>query len=218
MADDVTTDATKVDTDAAQVQADVVVDTKVATFQETLSEDNRGHELIKGFESGDAMAQALIDVQGKIPVIPDKYELGDQLKGTGFNKAYAEMAKESGLTQEQANKGYAMFAGLEQAGVDAQKAIVDKMATDVKEMWKGAEYEKNIALADEAALKMGGDDFVKVLKDSGLNRHPTILKTLHAVGQATSEDSLVQGNKAAVTKNVNEFGEKVLDFSKSMGK
>ena len=181
------------------------------TFNETLSESIRGNDAIKGFATGDALAQAFIDTQGKLPVVPENYELGDQLKGTGFNKAYAEMAKDSGLTQEQAAKGYEMFAGLEQAGKDSAKAESEKLEVQVKEMWKGADYDKNIASADNVAQQLG-DDFATMLKDTGMNRHPLMLKTLHAIGKAVSEDSFELGDKKAHKGERSVDGTAMLSF------
>lgn len=141
---------------------------------------------------------------GKKPEVPEDYEfsfsegmevdadtLGD-LKG---------VAKELGLTQEQAQKladlgvkqSERWVSAQQKVMEDAEKAWVDTVKTD-KEIG-GDKLAENLAIAKGALDKFGSPELSAFLKESRLGNHPEIIRFMHKVGKAIADDSVVPGGR-----------------------
>lgn len=140
------------------------------------------------------------------PAVPEKYEFkmpdGVQMDETGIN-AFSEYAKAQGLTQEAAQAQLEKMAPAMQA---AQVARLEKAKTDWLEAAKadkeygGDAFSDNLKVADKALNELGTPELTKLLKSSGLNHHPEIIRLLVKAGKAMSEDSKVisGGNRTAI--------------------
>lgn len=131
------------------------------------------------------------------PAVPEKYEFklpdGVQMDDTGIS-AFSEYAKAQGLTQEAAQAQLEAMAPAMQA---AQTARLEKAKTDWLEAAKtdkefgGDAFSDNLKVADKALNELGTPELTKLLKSSGLNHHPEVIRLLVKAGKAMSEDSKV---------------------------
>lgn len=77
---------------------------------------------------------------------------------------------------------------MDQIGVDASQFLASSIATLQKE-W-GNSFETRSTLADTALHEFGGDEVIAILKQTGLNNHPAIVKMFADLGETMAEDSL----------------------------
>lgn len=169
-------------------------------FIDSLPEDLRGNEALSGFTDAAGLAKAHVELLEKVPVAPESYDFGETaLTGKGFTEKFVEVAKEKGLSQEQASGVYNMFAEIEQAAMDKQSAIAESWKAEVKKMWPGAAMAQNVAAAREAFSKFGGKELAALMKKTGMGDNPLVLKTFAAINKAISEDGFTQdGGKPPV--------------------
>lgn len=120
-------------------------------------------------------------------------------------------AKESGLTNESANKLAKMvsdsMAERFQAEERAYHETVEQWKTETKRdpVIGGQNYESNVSAAREAVEKFGSDGFVKLLNDFGYGNHPEVVKTFMKIGLATRNDRIVSGKPANVEKPMEAY-------------
>jgi hypothetical protein len=125
--------------------------------------------------------------------------------------AFAPVAKELGLSQEQAQKL-----------VDLQTNVLKQSAEAQQEAWNGilkgwhdeskadkeiggAGFDANIALAVKTLTKFGTPELRAALDATGTGNHPEFIRLLVRVGNAIGEDKLiVGGNPAGATKTMAE--------------
>ncbi len=109
------------------------------------------------------------------------------------------IAKELGISQEDAQKFIDLQAGMESKRTEAlQQALADQ-----SQQWKdqikndkefgGENYDSNVALAVKTIEAFGSPELRTVLNDSGLGNHPELVKFCHRIGKAISDDKLVMG-------------------------
>lgn len=107
----------------------------------------------------------------------------------------------AGLNKKQAAAVMAVYAGrLEAARAAEAEAVQMARATaerDLKAEW-GAAYADRLHAAKRAALDAGGDDFLRVLDESGLGNNPVVLKALANVGLKIAEPSALKGTGGAL--------------------
>lgn len=141
--------------------------------------------------------------------VPEKYELKlpekTFLTQEDLGKI-ALIAKERGLSQEEAQglveERNQVVADYQSSQVAALKARSEEWVTQVeadKEIG-GAEFEKNVALANRVITRYASPDFVNTLKTTGLGNHPELVRVFVKIGKAMSEDQLVSGGKPANQK------------------
>lgn len=134
---------------------------------------------------------------------PESYDFklpeGVTMDESGLS-AYSEFAKSQGLTQEAAQ------AQLEALAPAMQKSATERM-TKVKTQWLdeakadkdfgGEKFTENLNVADRALNQLGTPALTALLKETGLNHHPEVIRMLVKAGKAMSEDgSFVSGGKA----------------------
>lgn len=136
------------------------------------------------------------------PQVPESYEFtapeGVELLD-GAKEAYAEIAKELKLTQEQAQAAFEKLAtkgqANQQARFEAIKADWGQQATTDQE-FGGDKLQENLAVAKKALDTFGTPELTKLLNESGLGNHPEIIRAFYRAGKAISEDSnLVTGRQ-----------------------
>ena len=134
---------------------------------------------------------------------PEKYEDFKLPEGMELDKeALAEflpLAKDLGLTQEQAQKlidSYAKQAQkvTEEPGKRFAKLQEDwtKATTGDKE-YGGKDFDANLATANAAIKEFGSPELNKVLAWSGLGNHPELVRTFWKIGKAMKEDGVRSG-------------------------
>jgi hypothetical protein len=141
------------------------------------------------------------------PAVPEKYDFqlpdGVQLEAAALEEL-SGMAKELGLTQEQAQKVANLGAKQAQAFAaqltERQQAATAEWATQTsadKELAgpQGQALEENLSFAKKAIDTFATPEFKKLLNESGLGNHPEMVRVFVRAGKAISEDGrLVSGS------------------------
>ena len=134
---------------------------------------------------------------GKPVGAPEKYEFaspdGVQLDVKDV-RAFSEVAKELGLSQEAAQKvidkmGPAIAARQTEALAQAQAQWVEGAKADKE--FGGDKLPENLAVAKKALDQFGTPELRELLNTSGLGNHPEVIRVLYRAGKAISEDRFV---------------------------
>lgn len=113
---------------------------------------------------------------------------------------YLALAKKHGLKPEAAQE---VFDLAFKAGNEGRAALEQDIASTwekTQEKWLneartdkeigGDKFKENVALADKFVNKFGGDSLMSALRESGLGKHPAIIRAFAKAGRAISEDSI----------------------------
>ncbi len=143
----------------------------------------------------------------KASVVPEKYEFTapEGFEGaldTAALEQFEPVARELGLSQEQADKLVKLHADSIQQGAKQQR---DSYAAQV-ETWQkelrsdpefgGAKFDENLGYAQKAVKQFGGDAFIEALEATGMGNHPAFIKAFSQVGKSMSEDKLHIGGQS----------------------
>jgi hypothetical protein len=161
-------------------------------------------------EQTDAEKQAAADAakqaeeEAKANEVPEEYAdftLPDGVTiDTEVGGEFKTLAKELGLTQAKAQQVMDLGAKLVQKA-DAQRA--EAMASEVSKWAEASRTDKefggdklaeNLAGAKKALSEFGSPELQTMLNESGLGNHPEVIRLLHRVSKAISEDKIVRGN------------------------
>lgn len=112
-------------------------------------------------------------------------------------KSFIALAKELKLTKEQAQKLVDM---------DSKNIIdADNAFTSMKEGWKadtlkelGENAEQKLGEAVLAFKQFGDDEFVKLMKDTGLENHPAVVRVFRNIGSKIATDKTVSATSNGV--------------------
>ena len=177
------------------------------------------HEHVKGYDTAEAMVRGSIENKSKIPVIPenkDGYKQkvedgakpleGDALKSDEALvtqiKGYAEAV---GMTQDQFTK--AVVTARQAAGKreeNKQKAIQAGVDT-LKKNW-GEDFEANFKKADAFAGKFFSEDFMGVLKKTGIDHNHQFITGIFELSKLVSEDSSIKNGDLGNNKDNENVG------------
>lgn len=143
-------------------------------------------------------------------VVPEKYEIkfGDKEADAAQVEAFTPIAKELGLTNEQAQK----LATFHQEQVTALLGQQTKVQTEawagLQDQWRteahadkeyghlagGKTFDENGALIAKGLATFGTPALNKALIDSGMGNHPEVARFFYRVGKAVSEDTIRVGS------------------------
>lgn len=153
--------------------------------------------------------------EGEAAEAPTSYEDFDipegaeGVMGESVIAAFSDVARELGLSQEQAQKVIATMGG---AQLEAQQSVVAnaidswaKQTRDDKEVG-GAHYRTALADARRTIDRFGTPELKQLLvgKTTQLANHPEMLRLLSRVGKAISVDrALVRGRQPSTEQKVN---------------
>lgn len=141
------------------------------------------------------------------PEVPEKYEFN---KPEGFEgelddsalEAFEPLAKELGLTQEQADKLVGIHAeSVQKAHQAAAEQHSQQMETWNKELrsdpeFGGANFDANLKSAQKAVEQFGVEGLKEALEETGMGNHPALVRTFAMIGKQISEDGFVSGGKS----------------------
>lgn len=123
---------------------------------------------------------------------------------------FEPIAKELGLTQEQADKMVSLHAESIQR---AQQQARDNWAQQ-QEAWEndlrndpdfgGAKFDENVGAAMKAVEKFGTPGLKEALESTGMGNHPELVRTFAEIGKAISEDKIVMGNQSQGERSMAE--------------
>lgn len=131
---------------------------------------------------------------------PEKYEFVPP-EGVTLDPAAVEeftpVARELGLTQEQAQRVVNLYAGLQQRQADAlaeqSRQWVEQVMAD-KDLG-GARWDANRALVAQARDRFATPALVELMETTGLGNHPEVIRLFAAVGKAIADDGHVIGGQ-----------------------
>jgi len=115
---------------------------------------------------------------------------------------FEPIAKELGLTQEQADKMVALHAdSLQRAQQQARDNWAQQMQTWQDDLrndpdFGGPKFDENIGSAMKAVEKFGTPGLKEALESTGMGNHPELVRTFANIGQAISEDKIVMGGQS----------------------
>jgi hypothetical protein len=111
-------------------------------------------------------------------------------------KWFADLAHKAGLSGSQAkllfdeyNQNVFQETEVQQK---ALKEFTDNTVKELKTEW-GSKFEKNLQKSSAAAKLFGGKEFIDMLKNTGLDAHPVMIKAFLKVADRIGEASLVDG-------------------------
>lgn len=120
---------------------------------------------------------------------------------------FKAIAKELGLSKEGAQKIVALEAKRVQAQVEAhQKLLTDwTAASKADKEFGGDKFDENLAVAKTALDTFGSPELKEMLASSGMGSHPEVVRLMHRIGKAISEDKFVKpGATTGATKSAAE--------------
>lgn len=154
--------------------------------------------------------------EAKANEVPETYADFTMPEGVEVDAAmlgeFNAVAKELGLTQAQAQKLVDLQTKAAAAGETGRGEQLQKMIEAQQNAWAnevkndpelgGAKFDQTISTAVKAVSTFFGDDFRTLLNESGIGNHPALVRGMHKIGLALSEDKLViPGSDSSVTEN-----------------
>lgn len=154
--------------------------------------------------------------EAKANEVPETYEAYKLPEGVQVDEAllgeFNTVAKELGLTQAQAQKLVDLQAKTAAAGETGREEFLAQALKTQSDAWVneiksdpelgGAKFEATVSTAVKAISTFFGDDFRQLLNDSGIGNNPALIRGMHKIGLAISEDKLViPGSDASVTED-----------------
>ena len=139
---------------------------------------------------------------GKSKGVPEKYELQTPDGMTRDEVAFAEfsaVAKEIGLTQEQAQKLAGVQIALAQREAEQTAQVIadwDKASQTDAEIG-GDNFTANLAVMKRSLDAYATPAFKEMMGKYGLVNHPEVLRFLYRVGKDVSDDKVIRTNNAA---------------------
>ena len=184
-----------------------------AKWYDSLPDDIKGNDAIKGFDGVESLAKAhlttqaqLAELQAKVPVVPGKpeeYGLPDKFDGMPDDFIKAESAKfagfvhKFGLSKEQALGLFEAMAAderdsLANAEAEISRAAKETQAALVKEY--GDKWEEKASAGSKALVKIAelagikAEDFTAMLDVTGIGNNPLLIKATVKLADLISSD------------------------------
>lgn len=135
----------------------------------------------------------------KKPAAPEKYEFaapeGQELDANALS-VFEPIAKELGLTQEQAQKLVDIYPQIQQQQAEAWSKQGEEWREQVKSDKEigGDKYTANVGNAQKALDQFGSPALREYLETTLLGNHPELVRFFAKVGKAVSEDTMVMPN------------------------
>ncbi|MCR0998664.1 peptidase [Serratia rubidaea] len=137
--------------------------------------------------------------KGDKPSAPEKYEFsapeGQELDANALS-VFEPIAKELGLSQEQAQKLVDIYPQLQQQQAEAWSKQVADWGEQVKADKEigGDNFNASVGAAQRALDQFGNPELREYLEASGLGNHPALVRFCAKVGKSMAEDSIVMPN------------------------
>lgn len=169
----------------------------------------------KSAEGEDADGKSDEDKDGKDDkaddVVPEEYAF-TMPEGVELDTAMADtmspLFKELGITQGQADKLVAAYAGQVQAGADVQAQTFVKTITDWTEAARtdkeigNDNWDNSVKAANGALQKLGTPELTKALAETGMSNHPEMIRFMARAAKAIGADTFEPGDDNVDTGDV----------------
>lgn len=155
--------------------------------QKSVGNQNRG---------ADVESEVKPVLRSAVQIDPADYEInyGEGIEvPSHIDQHFRDFARENGVTAELAQKLVDFNNKLESARHHDHEQQVNKWADEISSLpgWQGAAFRQNVSIANKAMKAFASPELVKLIKDSGYNNHPEVVKAFHEIGVRMSEDSYV---------------------------
>ncbi|MBP2652626.1 MAG: peptidase [Firmicutes bacterium] len=138
--------------------------------------------------------------KGDKPTAPEKYEDFTMPEGMTWDAEksaeFLDVAKELGLSQEQAQKLVNVGAKL----IGGSQESIQQQAAEQSKAWREeslAKYQKaDIELANKTLGQFATPEFKELLEATGLANSPAMIGIFKEIGEAISEGKFIEGNQA----------------------
>lgn len=150
-------------------------------------------------EKADKEAAEKAEKENK-PAAPEKYEFtppeGQELDANAL-AVFEPIAKELGLSQEQAQKLVDIYPQIQQQQAEAWSKQVADWGEQVKADKEigGDKFNASVGAAQRALDQFGNTELREYLNASGLGNHPALVRFCAKVGKAMAEDTFVVPNQ-----------------------
>lgn len=179
-------------------------DKKVSILGEPAPEPKDGDDSDKGDKAGDADKGK--DGEAQKPDVPESYDLKAP-EGMSIDvealKQFTPIAKELGLSNDQAQKLADFYAQRQASFFEEQRAgyakTVEGWIQEVKSDKEigGVHLEATQVSCRKALQSYDPDgEFRKLMDDSGFGNHPAVLRFVNRVGKSVKEDQGIKGKPA----------------------
>lgn len=191
-----TTPAAAVDTPADGTASGDSANGDTPAGEEKPEAEKTAEELAAEKAEKDAADKAEKD---KKPAAPEKYEFaapeGQELDANALS-VFEPIAKELGLTQEQAQKLVDIYPQIQQQQAEAWSKQGEEWREQVKSDKEigGDKYTANVGNAQKALDQFGSPALREYLETTLLGNHPELVRFFAKVGKAVSEDTMVMPN------------------------
>lgn len=170
------------------------------SWLQSLSEDLQGNERLQNFQSVEDLAKHALDLEGKVPQVPEDYEVsapeGVELSDEAVNE-FKEVAKEAGLTQEQFQKLVQFdadrFQTAQEAAQEQMQEEINQELESLKSEW-GNQFDAKVQTAKKALGAVADQGTYEFLDQTGMGNHPQMIKLFARLGERMSEDSFVSSD------------------------
>lgn len=158
----------------------------------------------QGQQQAQQTQQEKQEQQAAAPVVPEAYSFSNLPDGYSISDeqlaAFSPVLKELGLTQEQADKlvafdvqrSLAAQEASQQQAVEFRNKQVGEWETALRNdaTFGGANFDANVAVAQQALAAYGTPELSAMLSESGLGTHPEVVRFFHKVGKELGEGKL----------------------------
>ncbi len=134
----------------------------------------------------------------RIEGAPETYDFTDaegaKLEDSGVVTTFGEVAKEANLTQDQAQTMLSKLTeSLQKDQVSRTEALTQEWAASAREdkEFGGDKLSENMATAKVAYSKFASPELRELMKATGLETHPEVIRMFYRAGRALSDDSFV---------------------------
>lgn len=149
------------------------------------------------------------------PKLPDGMQMDEALMKAATKYAYDNGIPKTifeGLAKLVLDGQVNTYNQVVKTATEAQDKIRDASVNKLKGEW-GADYDKNLEMGRRAYDLFGGDDFVKLMEETGLKDNPVVVKAFVEIYRQIKPDDFITGGTSAVKTTVP--GQ--LDYSKVHG-
>lgn len=145
------------------------------------------------------------DGQQDKPSVPEAYDFkapeGGELD-TQLVESFTPLAKELGLSNEQAQKVVDLVPQLQQRIAEQQAEAWGKQVQDWAEAVKadkeigGDNFQGSLVAVQKVMQQFGTPELKQMLEQTGMGNNPELVKLIVKVGKAMSEDQFIAGGKS----------------------
>ena len=140
--------------------------------------------------------------------VPEKYEFkvpeGMQIDAKAL-EAVTPVLKELGLSQGKAQKLADVYAAIQKEQViQSEMALLIQRKAWREDIKKDPKWEENTSLAKKAIKQFGDETFGKMIENSWMGDHPSVIKFLSNVARLAGDDRFVEGSRPGSGKKTLE--------------